>query len=145
MNIIIDHTYLINLIDENARYHKHAECLSSILDNHTLYLTNTELFKTMDACKNLDKDTKIKIFNIINNITRNLNIPRPRYFDSILNIYTIYENLFTFSECLNLYYIKHRNIWKIVSFNSKYDQVKGLERIHNVGINDSIIEVTIEN
>ena len=130
INIMVDHTFFEALLLKDNANHELAVSLITYLDLVQLHITNMEYVRSMDACRNFDEKTKNEYFRLITEIVSVINIYDNKIYQKILEVYIKHGSRFTYSECVNIYYMKYRKITNIVSFNENYDSLENINRIH---------------
>jgi len=128
--MFIDSSYLIGLINDNDQYHKRAIELAETVEKNKLMITTLHLSEIITG---IGKISGGKVSNeVLEYILDNYTIV-----DGTLKLciaskdsYLKYDGTLSLADAVAITVMKEKNIYEIVSFDSDFDDKKGIVRIH---------------
>lgn len=128
--IFIDSSYWIAFINNKDKWHKRALELEPGLENEKRIISSTVLTETLNSLSVFGGKTCIKIYNLIQETHNIKYLNSKKDYDNISNIFLEYDVSVGFSDCSSLKIMDDFNIYKIASFDSDFDKINGILRIH---------------
>lgn len=127
--IFIDTSYIIRLLAETDNWHEKSKKVIPIIKKKEKIICSSVLNESITLInKKLGvKDSKIAYKIILNNLTI-INENISLYNDS-MNILIKYHNL-SLTDSIIIEIMKRHNIIEIASFDSDFDKIDGIIRIH---------------
>lgn len=127
--IFLDSSYLIGLIVDNDKHHKKSHELWPLLTHEKKMINNMVLTEVLNSLKknnhhwNREKVIKSLLdMDIVDYLSYN------NYIESI-QLFKYYNHGINFSDCTILESMMKNQVNKIVSFDSDFDEIKGIIRI----------------
>ena len=124
--IFIDSTYFIGLMLKNDDYNDLAKNVT--VPNEKRVINNLVLSEVLNIISKRSKLDICSIYKIISNKVEIVYLDENDYLEAI-KLCKYYNNSINYSDCLILVTMKKLNINKIVSFDSGFKKVKGLDII----------------
>lgn len=126
--IFLDSSYLIGLILKNDPFNPQSHLLKHYLEKEKKVINNTVLNEVLNS---LGSNNYIPDLPFIKKLLFSFNIDVLTYDDykDSFELFEFYNFSINFSDCTILNTMQNHNINKIVSFDSDFDKVKGIERV----------------
>lgn len=129
--IVLDYTFLKSLLLLDDPKHKLAESMTLTFDDRTTcYIPYHTFLHVMQLCNNYNDKTKEEIFYTLTNTCRVQNLNFKQFHDNYSNILHS-TDILDFNDSLTIEYMKEKNIKVLLSFNEKFDDVKGVNRVYD--------------
>ncbi|WP_461462308.1 type II toxin-antitoxin system VapC family toxin [Methanobrevibacter sp.] len=128
--IFIDSSYIIALMNKKAKKHKQAKQINELIKKEYTTINSTVLIEILN---NLTKKRYELLRDDIINILYNMNkiiYLTPKDYDKALQICKDYNFAINYADCTILKTMIDYNINTIVSFNSDFDKIKGINRFY---------------
>ena len=126
--LFIDSSYLIALLISTDKKHPRTNDLNQELTEKKI-INNTVLSEVLNSLTKFGGKKGKLIFNLINE-TFEIEYLNKQDYQEAMDIYLKYDGSINYSDCTILKKMKKKNINKIVSFDSDFDKVNGIVRIH---------------
>lgn len=130
--IMLDTEYFKAVMNDKNRHHKKALKIKEYLKNkkETTVINTTILVETLKYC--VGKDLSIKeLYDDLTKENEYIKLTNEDY-QKTLKINYLYENAIDYSDCTIINTMHDMEITKIVSFNSCFKEIDGLEVIDNI-------------
>lgn len=131
--IVLDYDILKALLQ---LYHpKHMlvkNMIKSINRRFTFYIPEHIFTKTIDLCTDFDDKIKENVGYTLTNACRIQHLNPVIYNDALKNF--VSSSSLEYCDCLTLEFMKSRNIYNILSFNEKLDDVHGINRVYDFDV-----------
>lgn len=127
--IFLDSTYLIGLILKTDSFTEESHKLKHFLGDESKVINNTvlnEVLNSLTSSNHSNKLDEIKDLLLSYNIDY---LDEKGYLDSFL-LFKFFNYSLNFADCTILKTMMDWGITNIVSFDSDFDKVKGIKRIH---------------
>ena len=125
----LDTSFIVALFVTNDRWHSQAIKIYQKIKNEKLIISKLVIAETITVLKNKLKTKDIR--EIYNNISRLFDvIEDSNLFDGAMNEFVKYDSQISFFDSMYVFIIKEEQIEKLVSFDSDFDRVDGIIRIH---------------
>lgn len=125
----LDTSFLVGLFVTNDQWHSQAIEIYQKIKNKKLIISKLVIAETITILKNKLKTREIR--EIYNNISRLFYvIEDSNSFDGAMNEFVKYDSQISFFDSMYIFIMKEEHIDKIVSFDSDFDRVDGIIRIH---------------
>lgn len=129
MKYFLDTTFIVALFVSNNQWHSQSLKVYNRIKNHELVISNLVIAETVTVLKNKLKTKDIsEIYNNLGNIFRV--IDDNLIFDEAMDIFTKYDSTISFFDAMYVAVSKKEGINEIVSFDSDFDKIDGIVRIH---------------
>jgi len=130
--IFIDASFIIAFINKSDRWHENAVDLANFVENEERIISNLIITEILNSLgENIGGKSGKDIYD---NFKDNYTIYDENRETYDLAIYTFrhFNGTIGFTDCVTLEIMKKLKINKIISFDSDFDKVKGIKRIHNM-------------
>lgn len=128
--MVLDYTFLKSLIRLDNPKHDLADRMISTFDDRTTYYIPFHIFlHIMQLCNSYNYTVKEEVFNTLTNTCRVQNLNYKQLLNNYSNILHS-DDLLDFEDCLTIEYMKEKNIKVLLSFNEKFDNIKGINRVY---------------
>ena len=128
--LFIDTCYIIALMNNKAINHKQAKKINEIIKNEYTIINSTVLIEMLN---NLHKKRygplRENIINILYNMDE-IHYLTPKDYDKALQICKDYNFSVNYSDCTILKTMIDYNVDTIVSFDSDFDKINGINRFY---------------
>ena len=125
----LDTVFLVGLFVSNDQWHAHAIRIYQKIKNKKLVISKLVIAETITLLKNNLKTKDIReIYNYLPKLFEV--IDDSDYFDGAMNEFIKYDSKISFFDSMYVYIMKKENISEIISFDSDFDRVDGIHRIH---------------
>jgi len=128
--IFIDSSYLIALLNDRDQYHKKAVNIESKIRKRKKIISQVILTETLNSLSVFGGKTGKKIYNLINETHTIKYCSNKDFYDKVIEIFIKYDGTIGFSDCTSISIMKENNIVEIASFDSDFDKVDEIHRIH---------------
>ena len=130
--IILDSEYFKAVMNDKNRHHRNALKIKEYLKNNkeTTVINTTILVETLKWCAGEDLSIK-EIYDDLTKENEYIKLTDEDY-QKTLKINYLYENTIDYSDCTIINTMQDMGITKIVSFNSCFKEIDGLEVIDNI-------------
>ncbi len=128
--IFVDSSFLTAYFNENDLWHKKSLRVAKLIKNQEKVISNLIISETVT---NIGSLLKGKSGNVVyNHLIKNYNViyDNKNRSNNVMEIYLKYNGVLSFADCLSLQIMKEQNIIEIASFDSDFDKVKGIIRLH---------------
>ena len=130
--MVLDHTFLKSLLIPDDSKHDLADRMISTFDDRTTCYIPFHIFlHIMQLCNSYDYTVKEEVFHTLTNICRVQNLNYKQLLNNYSNIFHS-NNLLDFDDCLTIEYMKEKKIKVLLSFNEKFDDIKGINRVYDL-------------
>lgn len=129
--MVLDYTFLKSLLMIDDPKHDLAESMiSTFNDRTTCYIPFHIFLNVMQLCSSYNNTVKEEVFHTLTNTCRIQNLNYKQLLNHYPNI--LHSNdLLNFNDWLTIEYMKEKNIKVLLSFNEKFDNVKGINRVYD--------------
>ena len=128
--IFLDSCFLISLISDKSRKHEDALNLLDIVDYEHKVINSLVLSETLNGIHRCEKRKSLdEIYEILSQTADIIYLTQKDYLEAI-NISKYYNNAINYSDFIILKTMQDKRINKIVSFDSGFDKINGIERIY---------------
>lgn len=125
----LDTTFIVALFVSNDQWHQKAVEIFEKIKLDEFIISKLVIAETITVLKNKLNTKEIreiyrtlpKIFNVIDD---------SEFFDDAMEIFVKYDSKISFFDSMYIYLMKKENITEILSFDSDFDRVNGINRIH---------------
>ncbi len=128
--MVLDYTFLKSLLLFNDPKHELSERMILTFDDRiTCYIPYHIFLQVMQLSNNYNNTIKEEIFNTLTKTCRiqNLNIKQlQNNYSNIIN-----SNHLDFNDHLTIEFMKEKSIRVLISFNEKFDNIKGVNRVYD--------------
>lgn len=129
MRYFLDTTFIVALFVSNDQWHSQSLKVYDNIKNQELVISNLVIAETITVLKNKLKTKDISeiyhnLSNIFDIIDDNL------IFDEAMDIFTKYDSTISFFDAMYVAVSKKEGINEIVSFDSDFDKIDGIVRVH---------------
>lgn len=129
MMYFLDTTFIVALFVSNDDWHQQAVDVFQEIKNQQLTISKLVIAETITVLKNKLK-TK-DILEIYRNIPNFFNIVDDSgMYDEAMNIFVKYDSTISFFDAMYVTVMEKEEITKIVSFDSDFDKIDKIVRIH---------------
>ena len=129
MMYFLDTTFIVALFVSNDDWHQQAVDVFQEIKNQQLTISKLVIAETITVLKNKLK-TK-DILEIYRNIPNFFNIVDDSgMYDEAMNIFVKYDSTISFFDAMYVTVMEKEEITKIVSFDSDFDKIDKIARIH---------------
>lgn len=129
MMYFLDTTFIVALFVSNDDWHQQAVDVFQEIKNQQLTISKLVIAETITVLKNKLK-TK-DILEIYRNIPNFFNIVDDSgMYDEAMNIFVKYDSTISFFDAMYVIVMEKEEITKIVSFDSDFDKIDKIVRIH---------------
>lgn len=128
--IFIDSSFLTAYFNENDKWHEKSLAVAELIKNRKKVISNLIISETVTNIGSLFKG---KAGNTTyNHLSKNYTVIYDNKNRSInaMKIYLKYDGVLSFADSLSVQIMKEQNITEITSFDSDFDKVKGILRLH---------------
>ncbi|MDR1721565.1 MAG: PIN domain-containing protein [Methanobrevibacter sp.] len=127
--ILIDSNFFINLLDERDRNHKQAKKILEKISNKEKIVTDGVILETITLAGSLFGG-KIAT-ELYHNIVDNYKVHQTFHlFNKAMITHLKYDGTLSLVDTLLIETMKELNIYEIVSFDSDFDNKKGIIRVY---------------
>lgn len=127
--IFVDTSYLLALINPKDKYNKRAIELKKILGNEKRVINSSVLLEFTNSLGMYGSNKGNEIIQIIKRTHEIIYLNEEDY-ESSEYFFINFDGNINFSDCTILKTMENKKIHKIVSFDSDFDKVNGIVRIH---------------
>lgn len=125
----LDTTFLVGLFVSNDQWHPQAIEIYGKIRNEKLVISRMVIAETITVLKNKIRTKDIR--EIYNNLPRLFEIIEDaQLFDGAMTEFVKYDAHISFFDSMYVFIMYEKNISKIVSFDSDFDRVDGIIRLH---------------
>ena len=125
----LDTTFIVGLFVSNDQWHSQSVEIYEKIKNDELFISKLVIAETITILKN-KLDTK-EISEIYRTIYHIFNVVEDsNYFDKAMEEFVKYDSNISFFDAMYVFIMKKENINEIISFDSDFDRVDGIVRIH---------------
>ena len=128
--IFIDSSYLIALLNDRDQYHGKAKKIEPTIRKRKKIISQVILTETLNSLSVFGGKTGKKIYDLINETHTIKYHSSKDFYDNVIEIFIKYDGTIGFSDCTSISIMKENNIVEIVSFDSDFDKVDEIHRIH---------------
>ncbi len=129
MKYFLDTTFIVALFVSNDQWHLQSLKVYNKIKNQELVISNLVIAETVTVLKNKLKTKDIsEIYHNLGNIFKI--IDDNLIFDDAMDIFTKYDSTISFFDAMYVAVSKKEGINEIVSFDSDFDKIEGIVRIH---------------
>lgn len=127
--IFLDTTYIIGLLIKKDSYHNISKNIESLIVDEKKVINITVLQEVLNSLN------KINYPGDVSNLVEALfSLDKMEYlsendYEECLELFKYYDKSINFSDCTILQTMQKNNISNIVSFDSDFDKIKGINRI----------------
>lgn len=125
--IFLDSSFLIARLIKNDKNHARALSIEDQL-NEKRYINNTVLTETLNSFTNVGGKLGKQLFLALTEINELIYLSQEDY-EKSLDIYLHYDSSINYSDCTILESMEKLGLNKIVTFDSDFEKIKGLEII----------------
>jgi len=128
--IFIDSSFLTAYFNESDQWHKKSLPLAKSIKNREKVISNLIISETVT---NIGSLLKGKAGNIVyNHLIKNYNViyDNKNRSNNAMKIYLKYDGILSLADSLSIQIMKEQNITEIASFDSDFDKVNGILRVH---------------
>jgi predicted nucleic acid-binding protein len=128
--IFIDSCYFIGLVEKNDQWHKKAVSLLDHFKNETVVISEYVLSEVITEVGKRSGGKKAN--TVFNYFLENCHIvySNPDMILQTERIFLKYDGTISFVDAMSLRIMENYQIKKIISFDSDFDKIKGIERIY---------------
>ena len=124
----LDTTFIVALFVSNDQWHQKAVEIFEKIKLDEFIISKLVIAETITVLKNKLNTKEIreiyrtlpKIVNVIDDY---------EFFDDAMEIFVKYDSKISFFDSMYIYLMKKENITEIISFDSDFDRVNGINRI----------------
>lgn len=128
--IFLDSCFLISLISDKSTKHADAIELLNYVDNEHKVINSLVLSETLNGIHRCEKRKSLEeIYDIMCETAEIIYLKPTSYLEAI-NLSKHYNNAINYSNFIILKTMQDKKINKIVSFDSGFDKINGIERIY---------------
>lgn len=125
----LDTTFIVALFVSNDQWHQKAVEIFEKIKLDEFIISKLVIAETITVLKN-KLNTK-EIHEIYRTLPKIVNvIDDYEFFDDAMEIFVKYDSKISFFDSMYIYLMKKENITEIISFDSDFDRVNGINRIH---------------
>ena len=125
----LDTTFIVALFVSNDQWHPQAINIYKKIKNDELIISKLVIAETITVLKNKLRTKDIREIYI--NLPRLFEIIEDSaLFDGAVNEFVKYDSNISFFDSMYVFIMNEKNISKIVSFDSDFDRVDGIVRLH---------------
>ena len=125
----LDSTFIIALFVLNDQWHSQSLEVYEKIKNHKLIISKLVIAETITVLKN-KLETK-EILEIYRNLSRIFHVVDDNLnYDDAMNIFVKYDASISFFDAMYVAISKREGIDYIVSFDSDFDKIDGIVRLH---------------
>lgn len=125
----LDTTFIVGLFVSNEQWHPEAIEIYKKIKNNRLLISKLVIAETLTVLKNKLPTKDIR--EIYNNIPHIFEvIDDSESYDGAMNEFIKYDSNISFFDSMYVHIMKEKNISEIVSFDSDFDRVDGIIRLH---------------
>lgn len=125
----LDTTFIVGLFVANDYWHGNAVRIYSEIKNHKLFVSKLVIAETVTVLKNkLQTKDILEIYRNIPNFF--IVIDDGLFFDEAMDEFVKYDASISFFDAMYVTVMKKEGINEIVSFDSDFDKVDNVIRIH---------------
>ena len=125
----LDSTFIIALFVLNDQWHSQSLEVYEKINNHKLIISKLVIAETITVLKN-KLETK-EILEIYRNLSRIFHVVDDNLnYDDAMNIFVKYDASISFFDAMYVAISKREGIDYIVSFDSDFDKIDGIVRLH---------------
>ena len=125
----LDTTFLVGLFVSNDQWHPQAIEVYKKIKNRRLIISKLVLAEMVTVLKN--KISTKDIREIYNNVPHLFEIiDDSELYDGAMNEFVKYDSQISFFDAMYVHIMMEKNISEIASFDSDFDRVNGIVRIH---------------
>ena len=130
--IFIDASFIIAFINKSDRWHENAVDLANFVENEERVISNLIITEILNSLgENIGgKSGKVLYDNFKDNYT--IYDENRETYDLAIYTFRHFNGTICFTDCVTLEIMKKLKINKIISFDSDFDKVKGIKRIHEM-------------
>lgn len=127
--IFLDSSYIIARLYKNQLKHDRAKQIAEYIKNEEKIINSTNLMEVMNSIKPI---YNINSTAVLNNLLKIGKVHMLNKNDHIIanEMFEYYNYAINFQDCLILKTMKDNKINTIVSFDSDFDKIRGIHRIH---------------
>jgi len=128
--IFIDSSFLTAYFNENDRWHKKSLAVAKSIRTREKVISNLIISETVT---NIGSLLKGKAGNIVyNHLIKNYHViyDNKKRSNNAMKIFLKYDGVLSLADSLSVQIMKEQNITEIASFDSDFDKVKGIIRLH---------------
>ena len=127
--IFLDSSYIIARLYKNQLKHNRAKQIAEYIKNEEKIINSTNLMEVMNSIKPI---YNINSTAVLNNLLKIGKVHMLNKNDHIIanEMFEYYNYAINFQDCLILKTMKDNKINTIVSFDSDFDKIRGIHRIH---------------
>ena len=125
--IFVDSSFLIARLIKNDKNHERALSIETQL-NEKRYINNTVLTETLNSFTNVGGNLGKQLFLALTEINELIYLSQEDY-EKSLDIYLHYDSSINYADCTILESMEKLGLNKIVTFDSDFEKIKGLEII----------------
>ena len=128
--IFVDTCYLLSLVNTKAKNHEKAKLIRDTIENETKIINSTVLIEMLNNLhKTRYKQVRDEILELIKNINE-IDFLNSKDYNNSLKICEYYNYSVNYSDCTILKTMLENKIDTIASFDSDFDKINGIHRIH---------------
>ncbi|MDI6644325.1 MAG: PIN domain-containing protein [Methanobacteriaceae archaeon] len=128
--IFIDSSFFIAVINRKDQWHEKAGEILPIIENEEKITSDLTLSESVTLVGNLfGGKTGLKLFNYILDNYEVRYVDKDLTFDA-MDIFLKYDGTLSFADSVSVKVMKDLKLERIVSFDSDFDKVEGIIRIH---------------
>lgn len=125
----LDTTFIVALFVSNDQWHQKAVEIFEKIKIDEFIISKLVIAETITVLKN--KLNAKEIREIYRTLPKIVNvIDDYEFFDDAMEIFVKYDSKISFFDSMYIYLMKKENITEIISFDSDFDRVNGINRIH---------------
>ena len=128
--IFIDSSFFTAYFNKNDQWHEKSLKLAKLIKDREKVISNLIISETVT---NIGSLLRGKAGNIVyNHLTKNYHL----FYDnkdrssSAMKIYLKYDGVLSFADSLSVQIMREQNITEIASFDSDFDKINGIIRLH---------------
>ncbi|MDO5849987.1 MAG: PIN domain-containing protein [Methanobacteriaceae archaeon] len=125
--IFLDSSFLIARLIKNDKNHARALSIEGQL-NEKRYINNTVLTETLNSFTNVGGKLGKQLFFALSEINEIIYLSQEDY-EKSLDIYLHYDSSINYADCTILESMEKLGLNKIVTFDSDFEKINGLEII----------------
>ncbi len=126
--IFLDSTYIIGLLLKRDNFTLKSLKLEPILANEKKLINNTVLNEVLNSLTRIN--ARYDLNAILNSLYKyEIDFLTPKDYEESINLFKYYNQSINFSDCTILRSMYENNISTIVSFDSDFDKINGINRI----------------
>ena len=132
LKILLNQDFLEALIFEEHVNHEKADIIANTLrKDDYLYIPVHVLIMTLDKLEKYDRESNIKFLKNINKTTRIECGVSKQIYRSAYELFQSNHSL-NFLDCLTIKYMENKDFKYLISFNEKFDEIKGIKRLYKL-------------